>query len=468
MNMLRTTVYLAFCGLLLVGCSHQSVSPAPGMMSLTQFNARRLDNADLKKFMWDAGALHEGESLPAWWGFKSLYWAALYYNPSLAEARAQIEAAKAVEVTAGQSPNPTITLAPGRDTTTTPAAWLLDVGFSIPIETNGKRELRKAIALAQTLSAQSQLVSKAWDVRSAVLNSLLDYDIASETLKRTETLEKTQAAITAEYNERLSQGQLPTANASQAQISYQQSHLQLEQARTDLKQAEVKLAGAIGVPLTALEAVHIGDKVPPVNEALLLDKKLRRAALASHPLLVGALADYRAAHEALQLEVAKRVPDIDLGPGYEWNSVQGEKITLGITLILPIMNDNEGPIAEATAKRLQAARHFDTLQAAVINSIEQATILRHSARRELAAAKEIVDLQHTKQTRLESMIQRNQAGTLPLLYAESEVQTAQVSELVAKAKLLKASAALEDALRMPLFGPVIGTELLSLEHEGAN
>jgi cobalt-zinc-cadmium efflux system outer membrane protein len=463
--MFKKKGYITLLSLMLLGCGQTPEKPQPTLMDLSHFEARSLSEPDLQRFMRDAGALGANEPLPVKWNFKYLYWAAIYYNPAMSEARAQIEAAKAAEITAGQRPNPIITFGPGRDSTTSPTARLFDIGLSIPIETNGKRDHRKAIAYEQTLSAQSQLISKAWDIRSAVLNSLLDYNIASETVSRLQALEKTQNTITGQYNERTSQGQLPTAIASQAQISYQQSHLQLEQAKTDLGQARVKLAGSIGIPVAMLEAVYIDDSLPSIDENLLLDKDIRRKSLENHPLLIGALADYRAAHQALELEIAKQIPDIDLGPGYEWNSVQGNKISLGITLVLPIMNNNEGPIAETTAKRLQAARHFDTLQATTINNIEQAKALRRSAQRELKAADGIIGLQYKKQTRLEGMIQQNEAGTLPLLYARSEIQTAQVSELLAKAKWIKASASLEDAMRQPLFGPVIESSILTQNHE---
>jgi outer membrane protein TolC len=66
------------------------------------------------------------------------------------------------------------------------------------------------------------------------------------------------------------------------------------------------------------------------------------------------LAEYNASQSALQLEIAKQYPDIHLNPGYEFD--QGDnKWSPGLTVTLPILNQNKGPIAEAEAKRTEAA-----------------------------------------------------------------------------------------------------------------
>src|SRR3989442_9077130 len=99
----------------LTGCARfvsQPISPAD---NAAQLDARRLDDAGLKKFL----ERNRGHVLEAWplkvWDFETLTLAAFYFNPSLDLARAQWSAAQAGVQTAGGRPNPTLNLTPGDD-----------------------------------------------------------------------------------------------------------------------------------------------------------------------------------------------------------------------------------------------------------------------------------------------------------------------------------------------------------------
>ncbi|MDB5478944.1 MAG: outer membrane protein [Alphaproteobacteria bacterium] len=432
----------------------QKATPEPAIISRESFSKRSLNSPELLYFFHGLKV-----RAPRIWDFKHLYWAAVYYSPDLAEVKAQFHAVKAGEITAGQSPNPNISIIPTYDNSTTPSAWLLGLGLNIPIETNGKREGRIAVARQQSFSAQAQIAGKAWDVRSRVLNAFIDVLIAKEAIDQTQSLTGIQSQINDIYANRAAQGQLPTALASQNQIVYQQTLLQAEQSNADLLQAQARLAGAIGVPVSAILAIKLDNHYPEFSRHL----PSRKKALLENPAIASALSDYRAAHENLRLELAKQIPDLGIGPGYEWNNQQGGKISLGLSFNLPIMNNNEGPIAEAEAKRTLAARHLDTVQITVINAIEQAEASYASATRELAQTGRVIGLQQEKQNQLNSMIKQSHVGNLPFLYARNEMQIAQLANIAVKARILKSQALLEDALRQPLFGPVISFKTLNGE-----
>jgi multidrug efflux pump subunit AcrB len=86
------------------------------------------------------------------------------------------------------------------------------------------------------------------------------------------------------------------------------------------------------------------------------------------------LAEYSASQADLQIEIANQYPDIHLGPGYAYNagSAGDNQWDLGLTVTLPVLNQNQGPIAEAQAKRAQAAAHFLSIQAAAVSEIDSA------------------------------------------------------------------------------------------------
>ena len=429
------------------GCSTQNAPAESPILTSEAYTARSLQDPGLTAFLKQVGL---PTNRP--WDFEKLYWTAIYFNPGFAETRAQLAVLNAAKMTANQSPNPTLTLIPTYDNSVTPTAFLLGAGLTIPIETNGKRGLRLETADAQWQSAQWQTVTKAWDLRNALLVSLMNRDTAIETITYADRLAKTQSALVKEYDERTAQGQIPTAFATQAEVSYQQTLLQREQLKTQKRQAEVTLAGILGITVEALDSITIAGTLPKSHMISLQDPKVRKSILDNHPLLRSAFADYLAAHHALQLELAKQMPDIAIGPGYEWNSTQGGKLSLGITLVLPIFNNNEGPVAEALAKRNLAARHFETVQATVINAMEQADAARLSAMRELKTTQSIVQLQQTKLDRLRTML-KGKNTQIPLLYAQGETQNVQITEFTAQQKWWRAMAAVEDAVRIPVFGP---------------
>ena len=75
--------------------------------------------------------------------------------------------AGAGRITAGERPNPSVSLTPTYDTTT-PPPWILGVSFDIPIETAGKRGYRLAQARHLSDAARWNLVAAFWQVRSRV------------------------------------------------------------------------------------------------------------------------------------------------------------------------------------------------------------------------------------------------------------------------------------------------------------
>ena len=436
---------------MLAGCALKDAPPEPAVTTAEQLLSRRLDDTGLKAFLTSVDAAPKAQG----WDFKSLYWAAVYFNPDLRLARAQIAVPKAAAVTAVQVPNPILTLPLTRDTTTTPHEWLIGVGLTQRIETNGKRGIRQAISDKQIASAQFSAINKAWEVRGAVLNALLALADAREALALSERLAATEKSIVGEYDERLQQGQMPTAVASQAQVVYQQAVLQVQQSRSAETDAKLQLAAALGVPLTALEGIRIRTDTLKLGKPSVMDEVEKAVLLKHHPALLAALADYEAAQNGVQLELANRVPDIEIGPGYQWDSHQGGIFALNLTLNLPLFNDNEGPIAEANAKRLVAARQLEATQASLLNAIEQAETADRNARREWNVATGIVQFQAAKLKRQRELLHGTEISILPTLYGNAELQNAQIAQHAAESKWRKARASRETATRTALFGPVV-------------
>src|SRR6266496_284584 len=108
---------------------------------------------------------------------------------------------------------------------------------------------------------------------------------------------------------------------------------------------------------------------PMLSDAQIAEAK--QCALLTRADLLAALAEYDASETALRLEIAKQYPDLHFNPNYEYD--QGaNKWRLGVSLELPVLNRNQGPIAEARAKRDETAARFTALQASIIGEIDSA------------------------------------------------------------------------------------------------
>src|SRR5947209_4667804 len=91
------------------GCAHYDAKPVSAAANAERLDNRSLTNADLQAFV----SKNLGQAAPSkTWNLDALTWAAFYYHPSLEVARAQLLVAQGGEVTAGQRPNPVLTVSP--------------------------------------------------------------------------------------------------------------------------------------------------------------------------------------------------------------------------------------------------------------------------------------------------------------------------------------------------------------------
>jgi outer membrane protein TolC len=135
-----------------------------------------------------------------------------------------------------------------------------------------------------------------------------------------------------------------------------------------------------------------------------------------------------------------------LQPGYQFD--EGEhKWTLGLSFELPLLNRNQGPIAEAEGRRKEAAARFLALQAQVIGAIEQATSEFNALREQQVRARNLLDLQRQQRAATEAAFKAGSADRLELTSANFEAAVAELTAADLEARELAAVGHLEDALQ---------------------
>lgn len=378
--------------------------------------------------------------------------AAFYYNPSLDVARAQWQVALGGEVTAAALPNPTVVATPGYDFNYTELSpWLPSIEFDYTVETAGKRGYRKAKSRHEAESARLNIASAAWQVRANLRTSLIDLAAARERAQILQSQLTLQQKIADALGQQLQAGAVSAFEASQARIALAKAQLDLADARQQEADARVRVADAIGVPAKAVAGLDLAYNLSPIPAAAneLTSDRLRDEALTNRADILGALADYAAAQSALQLEIAKQYPDINLGPGYQYD--HGEHtFTLAITAELPIFDQNQGPIAEAAAHRAEMAARFTALQAKIISDIDRATATYRVNSESVSTLDALAAAQKQQNEAVAQQFQAGAADQLEVLNSQLELAAGELVQLEGRVKLHESLAALEDAVQRPI------------------
>ena len=439
---------------LLAGCAHFKPQPLAPEKTAAQLDARRLDDAGLKKFL-ETNLGHELQSWPETnWDFQELTLVAFYFHPSLEVARAQWLVAQAGLKTAGAMPNPSVSVAPGYDSQIPGnySPWLVPVTFDIPIETAGKRGKRIAEAEKISESARWNFVSAIWKIRSGVRASLLDLKISERRADLLQQQFSAQQQIVKLLQQRFDAGEISRPELTTAQIALNKTQLDLSDALSKKSAAHSHLAEALGVSEAALDGENLNLDFSTGGAEALTSADARSIALRSRADILGALADYAAAEADLRLEVAKQYPDLHFGPGYAWNNgnVGDNQWSLGLTLELPILDQNQGPIAEAEARRKLAAAKFVELQSQVIGEIDRAVAGWRVAQAQLKTGNELLAAERKQRQSVATQFKYGEADYLDSISAQMELDNANLAQLENEAQLQQAFGQLEDALQSPL------------------
>jgi outer membrane protein TolC len=439
---------------LFAGCAHFKQQPLAPEKTAAQFEARRLDDAGLKKFLGQ----NLGRELENWpqtnWNFQELTLVAFYYHPSLEVARDQWLVAQAGLKTAGARPNPSVTVTPGYDSQIPGnySPWLVPVTFDIPIETAGKRGKRIAEAEKIADAARWNFVSAIWKIRSGVRASLLDLKISERRADLLQEQFSAQQQIVKLLQQRFDTGEISRPELTAAQIALNKTLLDLGDAQSKKSDARSHLAEALGLSEAALDGEALDFDFSPPDANALTSADARTLALRSRADILGALADYAAAEADLCLEIAKQYPDLHLGPGYAWNngSSGDNQWSLGLTLELPILDQNQGLIAEAEARRKLAAAKFIELQSQVIGEIDRAVSGFRVAEEQLKTGNELLAAEQQQQKSAQAQLEVGAADQLDSLNAQMEFDSASLAQMENETQLQQALGQLEDALQNPL------------------
>jgi cobalt-zinc-cadmium efflux system outer membrane protein len=438
-------------GIGIAGCAHYAPQPLAPEQTAVTLDSRSLSAPELRAFI----ERNLGHALAEWplkaWNLELLTLVAFYYSPQLEVSRAQWSVANAAVVTAGRHPNPTLSITP-EFATKAPSGispWLPSIALDVPIETAGKRGHRVAQAQQLSESARWSVVTTAWDVRRKLTGALLDYTIAGNREILLSRQIDLQAEVVRLQEGELAAGAVALSDGTVARIQLARTRLDLEATRAQVADTHAQIAQALGIPLRALQGANLSFEFGAADASALTSEDARHRALQSRSEVRGALADYEATQAALQLEIAKQYPDLHLGPGYQWDQGQNDWF-IGFTAELPVFNRNEGPIAEAAARRMEAAGRFIALQASIIHEIDAAIAALKAADKASMAAEELLTAQRQNLQAIEAQVNAGALGAFDLASARIDATTIETLAFESSVRRQQAVRALEDAVQRPL------------------
>ena len=423
---------------------HYEARPLESRSLASAFTARRLEDPDLATFAHPA----EGEGSLRW-DFEALTRVALVQRPELDVARTRIDEARAAITTAGARPNPTLSIDP-EVVTGADDPWILGWFLDIPLETAGKRGLRVRAAEEKLSAEEYGLPLAAWGIRVEVRRALDELEAARTVAGNVEERRALEERRLALQRARLEAGAIDVLELGRAEQSRAQVEVLASDARERSSRALSSLAVALGLPREALASARIdpsaaGVPAPPDVAGA------RDLALANRLDLRAALADYARTEAELELEIARQYPDVHLVPGYNYD--QGDhKISLGVSLELPLFNRNEGPIAEAAARRAGSAARFEELQTSVLGAVESARVTYADALEREANRSRALELAEAEERRVERALGAGAVERLVLVEAGLARLARERERAEAHADVLQALLRLEDALQCPLVG----------------
>jgi cobalt-zinc-cadmium efflux system outer membrane protein len=378
-------------------------------------------------------------------------------HPDVRAAARALEAAGADAVTAGQRPNPQLTVGAGG---INPAAGGVGSGslwnktfdhqlrIDQLIERGGKAERRMAAAEAARDAARADLADARRQARTAVARSY--YELAAALARQAEL--RSSVALNEESRQamerRVRAGDAAPLDATRFGLDALRVRADLAQSEAEVRGLRLQLATAIGAQSAAADLVPAGPLLAPEPTLHPIDGR---------PDIVAAQARVRAAEQARDLALAQRTRDVSVGvqldryPASASNgSGTGNTVSLSVSVPLFVRHANEGEIARAEADLRTAQEALRRVQLAAEDDLARARAQWEAAsERHRLLAEQLVPEAERVAAGAELAYRRGASSVLEVLDARRGLRAAHIDRINAEAERAKAAADL-DAVTRPM------------------
>ncbi len=276
---------------------------------------------------------------------------ALVNNPSLAEARANVDAVRGRWLQVGLPPNTMIGYS-GQQLGSGGLAEQHGVYLGQEIVRGGKLRLNRAIVDHEVLKAEQLWAAQEQRVLTDVRLGYYEVLISQRRNEVTQRLVDIAGDAVRTAKSLLTIGDVSDVDVIRAHGTLQMAQLLNRNARTQYVAAWSRLGSVLGTP-----------QIPPQplvgqldGVAFQIDEQVtRQQLLSASPELAAAHADLRRAQQAVQRARAEPIPDLEVqGILQSDNGTGSSNAALQVALPLPWLNRNQGGIRQAEAELVSA------------------------------------------------------------------------------------------------------------------
>ena len=437
---MKSWVLVIACAMLVGGCQTYVSAPLKLSTFPNQLEQRRLGDPD---HVWS-----QSELLPI----------AFAQNPDIAAAQARLLSAQSQARAAKAGPLSGLTLSAEYANNAGTSPWLYGASLDLPNDTGVRKTARLTQADLDGLRASYDYEEALWAVRTSLAHAIASRQASSDALRVAEDLADIRQKRLDLLEARVSAGEEARSSALVARTDLASARRRVAEALARRNQANFDLGKALGFGQTAMASLRIAAPEDP--PASFIGAMRPEAALGRSDILT-AVIDYDRAEANLRLEIAKQFPELRLGPGYAWDH-GAVKLPFNLALVLPPLDLNRANIRTAEAKRQEAARNLEAVQARVLDQGVRARANLGQARlqlalirdRDLPAAQALANV-------AKRALKAGEGDQPDALLAEAALLETELIRIEAQANALAALVDLEDALRES----VLPQDMLTLRTE---
>ncbi len=347
----------------------------------------------------DASGLPKFDELTGTIGLRDALSAALLRNPELAAFSWEVRAGEARTLQASLPPNPEIEIeieeirtSSGSGGTTKRTTIGSDGSFEIEketeegpptgfsgaeytitlsqlIELGGKRSKRIRLATLERDLAGWNYETKRIDVLTEVTKAFVEVLATQERVALANKLVGLSEKLLSTVDERVKAGKASPLEQTKAKVILSTSRIESEQAGRNLKAARKRLAATWGSSSPRFEKTQGRfDLIKPIPSAEQLT-----ILISQNPDIIRWAAEVDQRQAAIELEKAKRIPDLTLGGGIQYFGETGDTaIILGASMPLPLFDRNQGGIKEAGYMRIKATEERRAAEVRIRTALAEA------------------------------------------------------------------------------------------------
>lgn len=354
------------------------------------------------------------------------------------------EASEGVAIQAGAWPNPELsTLVED----TRQATRTTTIQLSQPIELGGKRSARVQAARMAQSQADLDLTARRAQIRSQVMVAFYGLAVAQERLRLSQKLGSLAIQARETTAKRVLAGKVSPVEELKAQVAHAQAMSAIAVAQYEWRAATAQLRQTLGDRSAKFESVEVDFEQLPSAEPW--ERLVRR--VAASPAIAKAQLEITRRQALRDLEWARRLPDLTLTLGAKREQQLGrDQPIVGVSLVLPLFDQNQGAILEAGRREDKARAELDALRASTevqavlaLSQLNTALAQAHTLRDKVLPVARQAFAASTKGYEL------GKFGFLDVLDAQRTLFDAETQALSATAQAYQADARLLELLGEP-------------------